>query len=258
MTWQWVVDAERFTSTKRLAIAAIALAASTHCVAEKTNGALLRESAGTIEYRSVNGGTLRGTEQWTLMVHGDGSRTLNARMHSRERDSRTHIIQRVDAEFHPLDTVIQRWTGDSYRGIGLFTVKDNVLTGLYRGPGKEGFHEVTLGSDVTLLSHAVAADAWLGIPADLETRRESEISAYSIELKTTATAPPFLGTIINPSIEWIARETVEVPAGRFDTTHLRLAGRFDVWIFGSDRTMARMLDTEAGREYVLVEYTGAR
>ena len=245
------------TAIPRLAIAVIALATSTQCVAQKTENPLLRKSAGTIEYRSIDHDVVRGTEQWTLMVHSDGSRTLNARMHNLEAGTRTHIIQRVDADFHPLDAVIQRWVGDNYRGIGLFTIKDNVLTGLSRGAEEEGSQEVSLGQDVTLLSHAVAADAWLGIPANLEAQREGEITAYSVELKPSAT-PPFLGTMIHAAVEWVGRETIEVPAGRFDTTHLRLADRFDIWIFGPDRTMARMLDEKAGREYVLVDYSGDR
>ncbi len=222
--------------------------------AQASNHSLLRESAGTIEYRSIPDGALRGSEQWTLMVHGDGSRTLNARIHNRQRDSRTHIIQRVDRDFRPLDAIVQRWTGDSYRGIGLFTVKNNVLTGLSRGPGIEASHEVKLAADVTLLSHAVAADAWLRIAPDLAAGPKRRVSAYSIALNDTT--PPFLGKIIDTTVEWIARDRIDVPAGLFDTTHLRLAGRFDVWVFGPDRTLARMRDSDAGYEYVLVSYNG--
>lgn len=231
---------------------------STGCaVQQRDNDGLLRHSAGTLEYRTTDSSILRGTEHWTLMVHSDGARTLHAKIHNLEKGSRTQIIQRVDRDFRPLDVVIQGWSNDKYRGIGLFTVSDSVLEGLSRGPSGEGSHEVSLGENVTVLSHALAADAWFGIPADLKARGEATMTAYSIDLKPTA-KPAFLGALMQAPIEWIGIETITVPAGRFETTHLRLAGRFDVWIFGEDRTMARMLDEKAGRDYLLVEYTGPR
>jgi len=234
------------------------LGLSTGCVAQqREDDGLLRQSTGTLEYRTTDSPILRGTEHWTLMVHTDGARTLHAKIHNLEKGSRTQIIQRVDRDFQPLDVVIQGWSNDKYRGIGLFTVSDSVLEGLSRGPSGEGSHEVSLGENVTVLSHALAADAWFGIPADLKARGNATMTAYSIDLKPTA-KPAFLGALMQAPIEWIGVETIAVPAGKFETTHLRLAGRFDVWIFGEDRTMARMLDEKSGRDYLLVEYTGPR
>jgi hypothetical protein len=39
---------------------------------------------------------------------------------------------------------------------------------------------------------------------------------------------------------------------------MRLADSFDVWFFGPDRTLARMLYEAQNREYLLTEYSEQR
>ena len=46
--------------------------------------------------------------------------------------------------------------------------------------------------------------------------------------------------------------------GTFETTRVRVADAFDVWHFGPDRTLARMLHPGLGREYVLIEFSEER
>ena len=218
---------------------------------------LLRSASVTIEYRALGSTTVRATEEWTLMVHPDAARTLNTRILNREVASRTTIIHRVDAGFNPLDTFIERWVADDYQGIGLFSLRDGRVQGLSRGPAGESSHVLAVPDDVTLISHAIAADAWQVVPKDLEVRKRFEMTAYSIALSAEA-AVPFLESILHVPIEWLGYETITVPAGQFDTIHIKLAGRFDLWHFGPDRTLARMIHEELGREYLLTEYEGPR
>ncbi len=218
---------------------------------------LLRSASGTIHYRTLNEKAPRATEQWTLMVHSDGTRTLNTRILNRDAVSRTTIVQRVAADFRPLDTFVERWVGADYQAIGLFSRRGGQITGLSRSSAGEHSHEVDVPADVTLISHALAADAWQVVPPDLELGQTFQMTAYSIEFAANASVP-LLGAILRAPLQWIGRETITVPAGRFDTTHMRLAERFDVWFFGPDRTLARMVHEELGREYVLTEYDGPR
>ena len=226
-------------------------------LAQTDQHGLLRSASGTIEYRMLKDKALRATEQWTLMVHSDGTRTLNTRILNREAASRTTIVHRVDADFRPLDTFVERWVGDAYQGIGLFSRRGAQITGLSRGRAAEHSHEVVVPDDVTLISHALAADAWQVVPRDLALGDTFQMTAYSIEFAPNA-AVPLLGSLLRAPVQWIGRETITVPAGRFDTTHMRLAARFDVWFFGPDRTLARMVHEELGREYLLIEYHGPR
>ncbi len=79
------------------------------------------------------------------------------------------------------------------------------------------------------------------------------MTGYSIQLALDAD-PPTVGAVMGAPIEWLGRETITVPAGTFETTRVRVADAFDVWHFGPDRTLARMLHPGLGREYVLIEF----
>lgn len=234
---------------------AVGLSAATR--AETDGNGLLRSASGTIQYRTLDDGAARATEQWTLMVHPDGSRTLNTRILNPEAPSRTTIVQRVDADFRPLDTFVERWVGAHYQAIGLFSRRGRQMNGLSRSLRGEYAHDVTVPEEVTLISHALAADAWQVVPDDLKLGETFQMTAYSIQFATDAAAP-LLGSILRAPVRWIGQETITVPAGHFDTTRMRLADTFDVWFFGPDRTLARMVHEERGREYVLIEYDGPR
>jgi hypothetical protein len=225
--------------------------------ASAADSGMLRTASGTIQYRTVNEQAIRGTETWTLLVHPDGSRTLNTTILNRERASTSTIIHRVDPDFHPLDTFVERWVGNVFLGVGLFSVRGRKLTGLSRGTAGEASHEMIVPDNVTLISHAVAADGWQVLPQDMAVTKKAEMTAYSIQFKAEATIP-FLGSVLVAPVEWIGHETIRVPAGQFDTTHIRVSDRFDIWLFGPDRTLARMVEADADREYLLIEYQGLR
>ena len=246
------------TSAARLGLSlSLAVGLCAPARAETDGNGLLRSASGTIEDRSLDDDAARATEQWTLMVHPDGSRTLNTRILDREAPSRTTIVQRVDADFRPLDAFVERWVGDHYQAIGLFSRRGLQIKGLSRSLRGEHSHDLTVPEDVTLISHALAADAWQVVPHDLNLGETFQMTAYSIQFATDVAAP-LLGSILRAPVRWIGRETITVPAGHFDTTRMRLADTFDVWFFGPDRTLARMVHEERGREYVLVEYDGPR
>ena len=57
--------------------------------------------------------------------------------------------------------------------------------------------------------------------------------------------------------EMLGAETIETPAGEFDTMRYRLAGSSDLWVTGADRILVRMVQERFDREYLLIDYDAA-
>ena len=81
--------------------------------------------------------------------------------------------------------------------------------------------------------------------------KQTTLKLFSIEATADTSKLP-LGSWTEMSLERIGEETVETPAGRFDSVHYRLAGFSDVWIHGPDRLMVKMQVPARDLEYLLV------
>ena len=57
-------------------------------------------------------------------------------------------------------------------------------------------------------------------------------------------------------IEVFGKETVNVPAGTFETTKYRMAGRFLIWVTGLDRIVVRMQNCSREHDYVITHLEG--
>ena len=57
-------------------------------------------------------------------------------------------------------------------------------------------------------------------------------------------------------IEVLGKETVNVPAGTFETTKYRMAGRSLIWVTGLDRIVVRMQNRSRKHDCVLTHLEG--
>ena len=78
---------------------------------------------------------------------------------------------------------------------------------------------------------------------------------YALEASTDLTKP-VLGTLTPLKVEIIGPETITVPAGRFDTLHVRLSGINDLWITPKDRLVIKSVIAPRDLSYVLTSATG--
>ena len=196
----------------------------------------VREASGRYSYRTLSDGSERGRESFKLLVHPDGSRTLQF----------WHDLWAKDAQF----TVVLRVAAD-------FQVDGNTLRAM--GQGADGLveQEVEVPQNFSIGTHPVSADGWHLWYADADMDKDQQvINLFSLEATEDA-AKPVLGQLVQMPYEIVGAEVVETPAGRFDTMHYRLAGSSDLWVTGPDRILVRMIQERFDREYLLVEYSSS-
>jgi len=216
---------------------------------------LVREAAGRYLYRTLSDGRERGREQFQLLVHPDGSRTLMIWHDLWARDAQFTVVLRVAASFRPLNAFASYWVANGYKGSATFNVQGNHLTAIATGPGGQLTQDIEVPEHFSIGTHPVSGDGWhlwYAQPADSKETRM--INLYSLEATADIDKPP-LGTLVPMPYEIVGDETITTPAGEFATTHYRLAGSSDLWVSGPDRLMVRMIQEKFDREYLLVDYS---
>jgi hypothetical protein len=81
------------------------------------------------------------------------------------------------------------------------------------------------------------------------------LQRYSMEASTDLTLP-VLGTMLPLQVERVGVETVEVPAGRFEAMHWKVAGMNDLYVVGPDRLVVKSVIPARGLQYVLTSGEG--
>lgn len=231
------------------AICALALFAST--VAAEGNGAVVRAISGEYLNETIAAGERRGGERFELLVHPDGSRTLSISADLTSRNAWFTVVLRADATFRPLEAYASYWNAGVQKGRGLFRVRDDLVIAESSGP-RSGLErsETKVPTRFSIGTHPVSADGWHTANHDPQGERTQQLALYSIEAGADP-AKPVLGTLLPLSAEFVGEETIEVPAGRFETRRYRLAGVNDLWIYGPDRLVIKSELPARGLRYVL-------
>jgi len=227
------------------ALSAIA-AENTH-----TNAAVTRHWSGEYRNETIASGERRGSEKFELLIHPDGSRTISIASDMTTRNAWFTVVLRNDASFRPLEASAFYWNGGRYKGSGHFLVMNDLVRGESNGPvsGSQA-RETEIPARFSIGLHPVSADGWHTAQHDPNGAALQTISLYSVEASADLTKP-VLGSLVPLQIEFVGEETIEVPAGRFETRRYRLAGMNDLWVHGEERIVIRSDLPARGLRYVL-------
>ncbi len=217
-------------------------------LAATSNASIERWARGTYAYRALADGAERGTEQFQLTVHPDGSRTMIMWQNLHDRDAQFSVVLRVSAGFRPLEAYVSYWVASGYKGSGTFSVSDQRLAARSSGPGGRIDETVEVPPKFSIGTHPVAADGWHLWYADAPA---GELRLYALDASADL-ARPLTGALTAMPYERVGSARLSTPAGDFDTVHYRLGGMNDLWVSGEDRLLVRMIAPRAGSEYVLV------
>ncbi len=219
------------------------------------NTAILRRASGVYRYETISDRRVRGSERWQFLAHADGSRMLLMWHDLAARNAQFTVVLRVADTFRPLEAFVNYWNGGTYKGSAHFRVDGNRL--FASSAGRSGIRNETIDvpEKFSIGTHPVAGDGWHTWPTDPAVATEQRGLSYALEASTDP-AKPILGTLTPLKVEYLGRETLDTPAGKVATLHLRLAGVNELWITPRDRLVVRSVIPARNLQYTLVEASG--
>jgi hypothetical protein len=219
------------------------------------NTAITRRASGVYRYESLDGGRVRGEERWQLLVHPDGTRTLLMWHDLFARNAQFTVVLRNDAAFRPVDAFVSYWNAGRFKGSAHINVEGAKLTAMSHGPAGAIARDTDVPAVFSIGTHPVAADGWHTAGYDDARGGVQTLQRYSMEASTDLTLP-VLGTMLPLQVERVGVETVEVPAGRFEAMHWKVAGMNDLYVVGPDRLVVKSVIPARGLQYVLTSGEG--
>ncbi len=219
--------------------------------AEGANAAIVFWAKGRYEYGKLDSDQIRGHEDWTLTVHPDGTRTLQAFVSLADGDHQTNAILRVAQDFRPLEGFVSFWRGGVYGGSGWYRVDGDALHAAVAGPRGQAAHTLTVPERFSLRVHPVITEGWQVWPYQRAKAGPQQAVLYNVV--TIGNPPvPGIGVLLEHTIDYHGREKVTVPAGSFEAEHYSFYdGRYDIWLWGADRILVRYANFGNGHEYRL-------
>lgn len=216
---------------------------------------VVRWAKGRYAYTTFKDGRARGTEDFHLTVHADGSRSLTMWHDIFARHSQFSVNLNIDAAQRPTLAFISYWTVNGYKGSTFIKVDGSQLLADYRGQSGDLKQALAVPAQFSIGSHPVAGDGWHTFSCDGAVGRPGNARVYSMEA-TADLSKPMLGELTDMPCEAFGAERITVPGGTFDTLHFRLGGVSDIWITQQDRMMVKFTTEKFDRAYTLVEFQG--
>ena len=212
---------------------------------------------GSYDYGFLDSDVIRGHEDWTVTVHSDGSRTVEAFVDLREQGHQSNVILRVDDRFRPLDGYANFWRFGAYGGAVRFWLEQDqnpaghVLHGDIIGPSGNANLSVLVPDLFSLRVHPVITEGWQVLAYDHTKPGPQTIPLYNM-VTTSREGIKGVGMMVDNEITYQGRETVTVPAGTFEADHYTFYfGRYDIWLWSEDQILVRYVAEANGREYRL-------
>lgn len=176
---------------------------------------------GRVEYITDDVGT-RGHEEFKIVRHQDGSRTLRASCEMYDEQLLRDVYLAVDALYQPLHAHVSLWLEQQLVGSGHYVFAADAVS-LHRttSAGLE-LQSKGLGSPAAAFgSHSVQNDAWL-YPAVDRLRngcRWTTLQAVPVSSKLPNGADGPALILSDQRHRFVAEESVTTPAGQFVTHH---------------------------------------
>lgn len=218
-----------------------------------------RELRYDIDYLTADG-TKRGQEPCTVTVHSDGQRTIRARSEIFDTEIVRDVTYTVGADFRPIDCFIRVRQWDEVIGSTWFRF-DGTMAECEGFTANEGRISQRFDFDKppeSFITHAVSTDVWhcTNIEKDAGLGRQLIAPIPSCSPLANGASGPMLG-LWPMTAEYIGNEAIEVPAGRFESEHVRyveLDGSLwlEMWCTNDpDRVMLKMFYPVYESSYVL-------
>ena len=212
---------------------------------------------GSYDYGFLESDVIRGHEGWTVTVHPDGSRTVEAFVDLREQGHQSNVILRVDERFRPLDAYANFWRFGAYGGAARFWLEprdaphEDILHGDIIGPSGDATLSELVPERFSLRVHPVVTEGWQVLSYDHAQPSPQTVALYNM-VTTSSEGIKGIGMMVDNEITYHGRETVTVPAGTFEADHYTFYfGRYDIWLWGEDQILVRYVARANGREYRL-------
>lgn len=199
-------------------------------------------------------------EHFIVTTNPDGSHTAQSMTRFPGGSIVRHVTQTVDPQFRPMDGVLRLFVGPEHQGTLVRRVVGNEVTSLLLAPDGRPIEQATLpgGPDLVLGYHPTVNEGWKFTHCD----RSKQGTQHVRILTTSATWNGGVmshGKEVTLAIEYIGKDTITVPAGKFECDHyLWHTGAIDadieVWTTGPDRISARVVGHAKGVKYELDRY----
>ena len=215
------------------------------------NANVVRETSGTLAYRALGTGKVRGEERFHISVHPDGSRTVSTISRYGPRDIQRHSLYRIDHTLRPVDATVQYWIEGAWRASGLITVDPTGLTASSRSPSGNNAHTLAIDQNFAILTHQLSPDAWRALLYDKSAGGVQALRMY--DLSPLAEGPNgILGKLTTQRFHFEGETSITVPAGTFTVDHYRLEDAVDMYVHGPDAILVKWRFEAIDREHVLM------
>lgn len=215
------------------------------------NPNIVRETAGTMTFRQIADGRVRGHEYFRVTQHRDGTRTMNITKDLAAANAFQTIVVRAAADFRPLEVYAAYWTGEGYKGSITVTLDGERLRAVSASPLGTNTYDIRVPEKLSVVTHGEIMNGWYLWSEDPKASGEQTAMSFNLNAGARGNAP--VTGLVHPStFKRIGSETVKTEAGTFDTVRYDLDG-LQMWIGTIDRLLVRQVDPKAGREYVLTE-----
>ena len=215
------------------------------------NPNIVRDVVGTMTFRQMSNGRVRGHEYFRMSQHRDGTRTINITKDLAAANALQTIIVRAAADFRPLETFAAYWTGEGYKGSIHVVIDGDRLRAVSTSPLGSNTHEIRAPEKLSVVTHGEIMNGWYLWSDDPKATGAQTAMAYNLNAAARGNAP--VTGILHPStFKRVGPENVKTEAGTFETVRYDLDG-LEMWIGTIDRLLIRQVDPKAGREYVLTD-----
>lgn len=242
----------------RIVVTALLLGSGAMAQTEKNpdpsmkNANVVRTATGTIAYKILSTGVSLGSENFSLSVHPDGTRTMQAMNLYGSPGVQRHVVYRVDARFRPLEAYLLYWVGGVWRGSGLFTVDGDRLSVTANTPNGLLTQNVKVPAEFSFIPHPLSTDAWHMSYYDKKKGGDQTITVYDMD-GGAAGPGALLGRLYTQNLRFIGAEKMTTPAGEFDVDHFKIDQAVDIYVTGPDSLMVKFVWPPADRVYELVK-----
>jgi hypothetical protein len=250
----------RWLAVASLGIAAAAAAQNVAPAPENTgpNASIVRWASGQYVYRTIREQRARGTEDWHLDVHPDGTRTLVTFNDLFARNNQATVVLRVRADFRPIEAYTTYWNGGRYKGSALFRFDGNLLRGAVSGANGLIEQQLAVPENVSIATHPLAGDGWHTWYYDAARGGRQAGKLVNVDASADVSAGP-VAKIQDSTWELVGREKITVPAGEFQVRHFT-SGQSEIWVMDQDSMLVKFSWPSLDTEYLLASYrsgTGA-
>lgn len=197
---------------------------------------------GRVTYRRCGDRAPWGFEDWSITRGSDGLRVMSA--HCEMALGTEHVVRdsilSVHPDFHPHDATVRIMNRGRVTGTGWFHFTDGAAT-CESWTAEQGRVSQTMTITRPLrgfVIHAVQGDGWLAatFPYDKGPGHRQFFGRNLLHsVHHLGATGPMIATT-RSGLEYVGRETIEVPAGRFDCHRVRFVGLtndhppYDMWV----------------------------